>query len=123
MTILPKRVQITILEGGIWLRIKIGQGKNLLFVTAKVDPMNGKAQMGCHNESRVGEARVRQGGLRRQTNTVVDQFVIWEGEICEWHKQSMKQNTKTKNMNLTSNKTQPWWIQTQQSNWNKNLWL
>jgi hypothetical protein len=24
----------------------------------KVDPMDGKAQIGCHNESRVGEARV-----------------------------------------------------------------
>jgi hypothetical protein len=30
----------------------------LLFVMAKVDPMDGKAQIGCHNESRVGEARV-----------------------------------------------------------------
>jgi hypothetical protein len=26
-------------------------------VIAKVDPMDGKAQTGCHNESRVGEAR------------------------------------------------------------------
>jgi hypothetical protein len=50
---------------------------------------------------------------------VVDQFVIWEGEIGEWHKQSTEQNTKTKNMNLTNNKTQPRWTQTQQSNWNK----
>jgi hypothetical protein len=31
----------------------------------------------------------------------------------------MEQNTKTKNTNLTSNKTQPRWTQTQQSNWNK----
>jgi hypothetical protein len=38
---------------------------------------------------------------------VMDQFVIWEGEIGERHKQSMEQNTKTKNANLTSNKTQP----------------
>jgi hypothetical protein len=30
----------------------------MLFVTAKVDPMDGKAQTGCHNDSRVGEARV-----------------------------------------------------------------
>jgi hypothetical protein len=30
----------------------------LLFVTAKVDPMDGINQIGCHNESRVGEARV-----------------------------------------------------------------
>jgi hypothetical protein len=30
----------------------------LLFVTTKVDPMDGKAQTGCHNESRVGEVRV-----------------------------------------------------------------
>jgi hypothetical protein len=48
----------------------------------------------------------------------VDQFVIWEGEIGERHKQSTEQNTKTKNMNLTSNKTQPRWTQIQQSNWN-----
>jgi hypothetical protein len=54
---------------------------------------------------------------------VVDRFVIWEGEIGEQHKQSMEQNTKTKNMNVTSNKTQPRWTQTQQSNWNENLWL
>jgi hypothetical protein len=50
---------------------------------------------------------------------VVDQFVIWEGGIGEWHKQSTEQNTKTKNTNVTSNKTQPWWTQTQQSNWNQ----
>jgi hypothetical protein len=50
---------------------------------------------------------------------VLDQFVIWEGGISERHKQSTEQNTKTKNMNLTSNKTQPRWAQTQQSNWNK----
>jgi hypothetical protein len=30
----------------------------LLFVMAKVDPLDGKAQTGFHNESRVGEARV-----------------------------------------------------------------
>jgi hypothetical protein len=30
----------------------------LLFVTTKVDSMDGKAQTGCHNESRAGEARV-----------------------------------------------------------------
>jgi hypothetical protein len=50
---------------------------------------------------------------------MVDQFVIWEGEIGERHKQSMEQNTIIKNTNLTSNKTQPRWIQTQQSNRNK----
>jgi hypothetical protein len=37
---------------------------------------------------------------------VVDRFVIWEGGIGERHKQSTEQNTKTKNTNLTSNKTQ-----------------
>jgi hypothetical protein len=47
---------------------------------------------------------------------VMDQFVIWEGGIGERHKQSTEQNTKTKNMNLTSNKTQPRLTQTQQSN-------
>jgi hypothetical protein len=41
---------------------------------------------------------------------VVDWFVIWEGGIGERHKQSTEQNTKTKNTNLTSNKTQPRWI-------------
>jgi hypothetical protein len=30
----------------------------LLFVTAKVDPMDGKTQTGCDNESRVGKASV-----------------------------------------------------------------
>jgi hypothetical protein len=30
----------------------------VLYVMAKVDPMDGKAQTGFHNESRVGEARV-----------------------------------------------------------------
>jgi hypothetical protein len=50
---------------------------------------------------------------------VLDQFVIWEGGIGERHKQSTEQNTKTNNTNLTSNKTQPCWTQTQQSNRNK----
>jgi hypothetical protein len=43
----------------------------------------------------------------------VDRFVIWEGGTGERHKQSTKQNTKTKNMNLTSNKTQSRWTQIQ----------
>jgi hypothetical protein len=30
----------------------------VLYVMAKVDPMDGKAQTGFHNESRVGEVRV-----------------------------------------------------------------
>jgi hypothetical protein len=30
----------------------------LLFVMTKIDPMDGKAQIGCHNESRVDEVRV-----------------------------------------------------------------
>jgi hypothetical protein len=46
----------------------------------------------------------------------VDQFVIWEDGIDERHKQSIEKNTKTKNTNLTSNKTQPRWTQTKQSN-------
>jgi hypothetical protein len=49
----------------------------------------------------------------------VDRFIIWEGGIGERHKQSTEQNIKTKNTNLTRNKTQPRWTQTQQSNWNK----
>jgi hypothetical protein len=47
---------------------------------------------------------------------VVDRFVVWEGGIGERHKQGIEQNTKTKNTNLTSNKTQQRWTQTQQSN-------
>jgi hypothetical protein len=43
---------------------------------------------------------------------VLDQFIICEGGIGERYKQSTKQNTKTNNMNLTSNKTQPRWTQT-----------
>jgi hypothetical protein len=78
---------------------------------AKVDPMDGKAQTGCHNESRVDEERVH---ARQLAN--VNRFVIWEGEIGERHKQSTEQNTKTKNTNRTSNKTQPRWTQTEQSN-------
>jgi hypothetical protein len=37
----------------------------LLFVTANVDPMNGKAQTGFYNESRVGEARVHARQLAK----------------------------------------------------------
>jgi hypothetical protein len=37
----------------------------LLFVMAKVDPMDGKAQIGCHNESRVCEARVHARWLAK----------------------------------------------------------
>jgi hypothetical protein len=36
-----------------------------LFVTAKVDPMDGKAQTGFHNEYRVGEARVHASRLAK----------------------------------------------------------
>jgi hypothetical protein len=37
----------------------------MLFVMAKADPMDGKAQIGCHNESRVGEARVHARWLAK----------------------------------------------------------
>ncbi len=37
----------------------------MLFVMAKVDPMDGKAQTGFHNESRVGEARVHARRLAK----------------------------------------------------------
>jgi hypothetical protein len=36
-----------------------------MFVTAKVDPIDGKAKTGCHNESRVGEARVHARRLAK----------------------------------------------------------
>jgi hypothetical protein len=35
-------------------------------VTAKVDTMDGKAQIGFHNESRVGEARVHARRLAKE---------------------------------------------------------
>jgi hypothetical protein len=41
---------------------------------AKVDPMEGKAQTGCHNESRVGEARVH---ARRQAKA--NRLMWWIG--------------------------------------------
>jgi hypothetical protein len=37
----------------------------MLFVTAKVDPMDRKAQTGFNNESRVGEARVHAKRLAK----------------------------------------------------------
>jgi hypothetical protein len=37
----------------------------LLFVIAKVDPMDGKTQIGFHNESRVGKARVHARRLAK----------------------------------------------------------
>jgi hypothetical protein len=37
----------------------------MLFVMAKVDSMDGKAQTGFHNESRVGEARVHARWLAK----------------------------------------------------------
>jgi hypothetical protein len=36
-----------------------------LFVTAKVHPMDGKAQIGFHNESRFGEVRVHARRLAK----------------------------------------------------------
>jgi hypothetical protein len=37
----------------------------MLYATAKVDPMDEKAQTGFHNESRVGEARVHARRLAK----------------------------------------------------------
>ncbi len=37
----------------------------MLFVTTKVDPMEGKAQIGCHNEFSVGEVRVHARWLAK----------------------------------------------------------
>jgi hypothetical protein len=39
--------------------------QKLLFVMAKVDPIDGKAQIGCHDESRVGQARVHASRLAK----------------------------------------------------------
>jgi hypothetical protein len=44
----------------------------LLFVMAKVDPMDGKAQTGFHNESRVGEVRVYARRLAK-----VNRLMCW----------------------------------------------
>jgi hypothetical protein len=74
---------------------------------AKVDPMNGKAQTGFHNESRVGEAIVHARRLAKANRLMWWIGLLWEGGIGERHKQSTEQNTKTKNTNQTSNKTQP----------------
>jgi hypothetical protein len=41
---------------------------------AKVDPMDGKAQIGCHNESRVGEVRVHARRLEK-----VNRLMWWVG--------------------------------------------
>jgi hypothetical protein len=44
----------------------------VLYVTAKVDPMDGKAQIGFHNESRVGKARVHASRLAK-----VNRLMCW----------------------------------------------
>jgi hypothetical protein len=44
--------------------------KNVLYVTAKVDPIDGKTQIGFCNESRVGEARVHTRQLAK-TNRLI----------------------------------------------------
>jgi hypothetical protein len=36
-----------------------------MFVMAKIDPMEGKAQIGCHNESRAGKMRVHARQLAK----------------------------------------------------------
>jgi hypothetical protein len=87
-----------------------------VFVTAKVESMDGKAQTGFHNESRVGEVRVHARQLAK-----ANQLMWWIGLLFGKVESvsgtnSMEQNTKTRNTNLTSNKTQPRWTQTQQSN-------
>jgi hypothetical protein len=46
----------------------------LLFVTVKVDPMDGNAQTRFHNESRVGEARVHARRLAK-----VNRLMWWIG--------------------------------------------
>jgi hypothetical protein len=45
-----------------------------LFVTAKVDPMDGKALIGFHNESRVGEVRVHTRQLAK-----ANRLMCWIG--------------------------------------------
>jgi hypothetical protein len=50
----------------------------LLFVTAKDDPMDEKAQTGFHNESRVGEARVHARRLVK-----ANRLMWWIGLLFE----------------------------------------
>jgi hypothetical protein len=66
--------------------------------------MDGKAQTVFHNESRVGEARVHARRL-----AMANRLLWWIGLLLGNVKSvnGTKQNTKTKNMNLTSKKTQP----------------
>ena len=52
----------------------------MLFVTAKVDPMDRKAQTGCHNESRVGKARVHTRWLAK-ANQIVCQIGLLFGKV------------------------------------------
>jgi hypothetical protein len=47
-------------------------------VTAKVDPMDGNAQIGFHNESRVGEARVHARQLAK-ANRLMGWMVCYLG--------------------------------------------
>jgi hypothetical protein len=49
-------------------------------VIAKVDPMDGKAQIGFHNESRVGEVRVHARRLAK-TNRLVWWISLLFGKI------------------------------------------
>jgi hypothetical protein len=83
----------------------------------KVDAMDGKSQTGFHNESRVDEVRVHARRLAK-----ANRLMWWIGllfgnvESVSGTNKVQSKNTKTKNTNLTSNKTQPRWTQTQQSN-------
>jgi hypothetical protein len=49
----------------------------VLFMMAKVDPMDEKAQTGCHNESRVGEVRVHARRL-----TKANRLMWWISLLC-----------------------------------------
>jgi hypothetical protein len=42
----------------------------VLYVMAKVDPLDGKAQTGFHNESRVGEVRVHVRRLAKANRLI-----------------------------------------------------
>jgi hypothetical protein len=50
----------------------------VLFVKAKVDPMDGNSQTGCHNESRVGEVKVHARRLAKATR-----LMWWIGLLFE----------------------------------------
>jgi hypothetical protein len=62
----------------------------LLFVMAKVDPMDGEAQTVFHNDSRVGEARVHTRRLAK-----ANRLMWWIG-LLFWNVESVSGSNKAR---------------------------